>query len=337
MTFDSEQISVDPGKLAPQLGKIYEGVAAELEKLNLYLGDEFNSGETFVHELLTHIARFRGKQVRPLCLFLSARCFGEVTEDHIRCAAVTELIHTATLVHDDLLDDSRLRRRVETVNERYGERASILLGDFIYSRGFSISTEVAGVSKLLADTTHSICEGELIQVGSAGDIDLSIDTYYQIILRKTAILYGLACRLGAQLAGASSTQIEAFQRFGDQLGLAFQIADDALDLIGDEEQVGKSLGTDLEKGKMTLPLILLRDRLEGDRLGELRDLLSDGKRPSVHARVVEILEEEQVLKEVRKISQQHIENALSALVGLPESSSRTALEDLARFVINREI
>lgn len=337
MTFDSEQISVDPGKLAPRLGKIYECVSAEMESLNRFLGSEFNSGETFVHELLTHIARFRGKQVRPLCLFLAARCFGEASADHIRCAAVTELIHTATLVHDDLLDDSRLRRRVETVNERYGERAAILLGDFIYSRGFSISTEVDGVSRLLADTTHRICEGELIQVGNAGDIDLSKETYYKIILRKTAILYGLACRLGAQLAGATPEETDAFRRFGDQLGLAFQIADDSLDLIGDEDQVGKSLGTDLEKGKMTLPLILLRDRLEGPRLAELRGLLADGSGPEVHARVVEILEEEQVLDEVRSISQQHIEEALSALDEVPESSSRRALEDLARFVVEREI
>ncbi|HIA27979.1 MAG TPA: polyprenyl synthetase family protein [Planctomycetes bacterium] len=337
MTLDSEPIAVDPAKMAPKLGKIYECASVEMASLNSYLADEFSSSETFVHELLTHIARFRGKQVRPLCLFLAARCFGPVNKDHIRCAAVTELIHTATLVHDDLLDDSRMRRRVETVNERYGERASILLGDFIYSRGFSISTEVEGVSKLLADTTHNICEGELIQVGSAGDIDLTQETYYRIIYCKTAILYGLACRLGAQLSGASAEEAETLEIFGDQLGLAFQIADDVLDLVGDEDRVGKSLGTDLEKGKMTLPLILLRDRLEGPRAAELRALLEDGRSVGVHGRVVEMLEEERILDEVRIISGDHIDRALAALAGLPGSSSRNALEDLARFVVDRDI
>jgi octaprenyl-diphosphate synthase len=329
--------------LAPELGRMYEPVAGDLVALNTYLAEEFRSTEPFVHDLLIHIARFRGKQIRPAVLFLAGRAVAmaeadaRVGHDHVKCGGVVELIHTATLVHDDLLDDARIRRRVETVNHRWGERAAVLLGDFIYSRGFSISTEVEGVARLLADTTHTICEGELLQVGSAGDIDLTEARYNEIIEKKTAVLYGMAARVGASLAGGTPEQVAALERYGTALGMAFQIADDALDILGDEGVVGKSLGTDLVNGKMTLPIIRLRDLL-GDAAGqELRWVLENPKETGARARVQKMLDEHEIFRKVRATAEAHIEEAVASLDALPESPARESLTTLARFVLERNL
>lgn len=334
----ADESALDVLALAPELERMYEPIADDLQALNRYLGDEFRSTEPFVHELLVHIARFRGKQIRPAIVFLASRAVGgEPDEKHVKSAGVVELIHTATLVHDDLLDDARIRRRVETVNQRWGERAAVLLGDFIYSRGFSISTEVRGVSRLLADTTHTICEGELLQIGSAGDVDLTEDRYYEIIEKKTAVLYAMAARVGAKLGKAPKKQVDALERFGLLIGLAFQIADDALDLVGDEQMVGKSLGTDLKNGKLTLPLIRLRNLLGEARGQELRWILENPREIGARPRVQKMLTEHRIFDDVRQVAESHIADAIEQLQVLPESAARDSLETLARFVLEREV
>ena len=309
-----------------------------MARLNEFLGEEFRAHESFIHELLVHIARYRGKQLRPACLFLSAQAVGgDVTDDHVKCAAVVELIHTATLVHDDLLDDAKIRRRVETVNQRWGERAAILLGDYIYSRGFTLSTEVDGVSGLLASTTHTICEGELLQVGSAFDVELTEERYNEIILKKTAILYVMACRLGAQLSGGSEEMQDALDAYGQAIGMAFQIADDALDLVGDENVVGKSLGSDLQKGKLTLPLILLRKILTGGKLEEYLWLLKTPHAQGAQVRVLRMLRESDVLPTVRRRAVEHVREAMTKLEVLGDHPVRGSFEALSRFVVEREL
>ncbi|MCA8959597.1 MAG: polyprenyl synthetase family protein [Planctomycetes bacterium] len=330
-----------------ELSRIYGPIEADMAALNRYLRDEFRSNEPFVGELLGHIAQFRGKQIRPACTFLALRAFGDdplrrqpVSLDAVKCGGVIELIHTATLVHDDLLDDATIRRRVETVNRRWGDRAAVLLGDFIYSRGFSISTEVPGVSRILADTTHMICEGELLQVGSAFDVDLTEDRYYEIIRKKTAILYGMACRVGAMLAGASREDQMRMEEFGTSIGMAFQIADDALDLIGDEKIVGKSLGTDLKKGKLTLPIIRLRDQLltaGGGKGQELLWLLEHPQEMGTQRRISKMLGDTDVLSEVQATATSFIESAIALLDGLGDNPIRASFEELARFVLSREL
>ncbi len=333
-----DSAGLDVLALAPELGRMYEPIADDLRALNRYLAEEFGSAEPFIHELLAHIARYRGKQIRPAVLFLSARAVGgEPEEGHVKCAGVVELIHTATLVHDDVLDDARIRRRVETVNRHWGERTAVLLGDFIYSRGFSISTEVRGVSRLLADTTHTICEGELLQIGSAGQVDLSEARYDEIIEKKTAILYGMACRLGAKLSKGTKRQVEALERYGRSLGMAFQIADDALDLVGDEQKVGKSLGTDLKNGKLTLPLIRLRDLLGVAKGQELRWILENPREIGARPRVQRMLSDHRIFEEVRARAEQYIDEAIAELEVLPDTPARESLEMLARFVLERDL
>lgn len=316
---------------------IYDPIRSEMGRLDEYLRGEFHSQEPFVHELLMHIARFKGKQIRPACLMLAAKVFGDVTDDHIKSAGVVELIHTATLVHDDLLDDSVMRRRVETVNKRWGERAAVLLGDFIYSRGFSISTEVPGVSRLLADTTHTICEGELLQVGSAFDTNLTEERYSEIIRKKTAVLYGMSCRVGAMLSGAGTDEQATFHDFGERLGMAFQIADDTLDITGDEQVVGKSLGTDLAKGKMTLPLLRLRERLGRGKLDEFHWLLRNPEEIGSHQRVVNLLAEHDVMEEVKAAATGYVDGAVRLLDDLPASPLRENFQALAHFILERDL
>lgn len=330
-----------------ELSRIYGPIESDMGALNEYLASEFRSTEPFIGELLTHIAQFRGKQIRPACTFLASRAFRPqplsrepLPLEVIKCGGVIELIHTATLVHDDLLDDATIRRRVETVNRRWGERAAVLLGDFIYSRGFSISTEVEGVSRILADTTHTICEGELLQVGSAFDVKLTEERYYEIIRKKTAVLYGMACRVGAMLGGANEAQQQIFDDFGTAIGMAFQIADDALDLVGDEKVVGKSLGTDLKKGKLTLPIIRLRDQLTiggGGKGQELLWLLEHPQEMGTQTRIFKMLMDSDVLPDVRATATSFIDNAIQLLDEIPNNPLRDNFEELARFVLSRQL
>lgn len=305
--------------------------------VNEFLEKEFVSGEPFLHELLAHVAAYRGKQMRPACLMLAGRWIGEVSEEHVRTAGVIELIHTATLVHDDLLDDAAIRRRVQTVNDKWGERSAVLLGDFLYSRAFTLAAEVPRAFGVLADTTHTVCRGELLQVGSAFDLELTEERYYQIIEQKTAVLYGLACALGAYLAGSSEEQRDLFYDFGIKLGMAFQIADDALDLVGDQQVVGKSLGSDLLKGKMTLPMIRLREQLTAGRLEEYMWLLEHPKEVGTHQRVLTMLRDNGVLDEVHNTAVEIVEDAVALLDRLPAHPLRDAFEALAQFVVERRL
>lgn len=328
---------INTGELPDILTRVYDPIQPDMQRLNEFLAGEFASSEQFVHELLVHVARFRGKQIRPACLFLAGRWLGEVTQDHVCTAGVIELIHTATLVHDDILDDAEIRRRVATVNRQWGERAAILLGDFLYSRAFTLSAQVDNVTGPLADTTHTVCRGELLQLGSAFDLELQEDRYYEIIRQKTAVLYALSCELGALLSGAGEDEQRTFHDFGIQLGMAFQIADDALDLTGDPQLVGKSLGTDLKKGKLTLPLIRLRECLQAGKLEEYHWLLEHPHEVGTHQRVLNMLLDNGILEDVKATAIQFVERAVTLLDRLPASPLRQCFEELAQFIVVRKL
>ena len=320
-----------------ELARIYEPISDELQALNRFLAEEFAGGDSFIDELLTHVARYRGKQIRPACLLLMGNWFGKATHEHVLCGSVIELVHTATLVHDDILDDAKIRRRVETLNQRWGERAAILLGDFIYSRAFELSTRVEGVSEILARATHTVCEGELLQVGSAFDLELDEQRYSEIICKKTGVLYAVSCQLGAMLSGATEEEQALCAEFGKNLGMAFQIADDALDLVGDPQKVGKSLGTDLKKGKLTLPLIRLRDTLSGGKLEEYTWLLSHPNEVGTHQRVLQMLKDYDIGDDVQATATGYIEGAVAILSELPDSPMRDSLIELSRYLSSREL
>ncbi len=320
----------------PRLREIYAPIEGDLDRLDEFLGREFRSIEPFICQLLVHIAKFRGKQIRPALLLLVARLTGgDVTDDQLKIAAVIELIHTATLVHDDILDDAALRRNVETIHRRWGERAGVLLGDFIYSRAFSLSTEVEGMAAVLSATTHTICEGELLQIGNRFRPEIGERIYFEIIRKKTAILYAIACYLGGVLSGIDEDDAARLRSFGMDLGMAFQIIDDCLDYAGDESVVGKSLGTDLHQGKMTLPLIYLLESLDREGAKALLESLHAPMTPALESRIAAQVRERGALREANRRAQAFIESARSAIASL-DPRLRESLEMVADYVLRRQ-
>ncbi len=317
------------------LTELYAPIGKEIDRLERFLAKEFAAEDEFIVSLLEHVRRFRGKRIRPaLLLIIGKTGSGHVSEDQIKIAAVVELIHTATLVHDDILDDASLRRNVETVHKRWGERAAVLLGDFIYSRAFALSTEVPGMAQILSRTTNTICEGELLQIRHRFQPDFSEEVYLEIIHKKTAILYGVACELGARLAGFDETDCRRFHAFGIGLGAAFQIVDDCMDYAVDETVVGKSLGTDLHQGKVTLPLIcLLRSATDEDRERLLR-VLRRRMDPETERRIAAAVRENGALKSSLGRAEAFMDEALINLDSF-SMELREAVEPVADYVLRR--
>ncbi len=247
-------------------------VRPELERLERELIEDLRPGHPELQTLVEHVSGYRGKQLRPAMVFLSGQAVGETTEDHVQVAKVVELVHTATLVHDDVLDGAVLRRRIPTINALHGNEVPVLLGDYIYSRAFQMALRLDDptCSRTLSLTTGTICQGEITQILHRFDFDWNEDRYYQVIGEKTASLYAAACRLGGHYAGGTREDLDALELFGREVGVAFQIVDDCLDLEGDESVVGKSLGTDLTKGKLTLPLLFLVRESTREHVGSSR-------------------------------------------------------------------
>ena len=318
-----------------ELKALYSTIEPELARLEGFLEREFRGEERFIVRLFDHVRQYRGKQIRPALLLMVAKQGGaDVTDDHIKIAAVVEMIHTATLVHDDILDDARLRRNVETLHCRWGGRVAVLMGDFIYSRAFYLSTQVPGMASVLSNATNLICEGELLQIRTRYQPEIGEEQYFELIRKKTGILYAVACELGGRLSGLEASECPRLRQFGLELGMAFQIIDDCIDYSGEEEVVGKSLGTDLHQGKVTLPLIYLLKRLPPDEAAALGEKL---------ARPLTIEDEQAIATEVRergalRSAQQRAEEfVLSAKGHLGELplSMREGLEMLADYVLRR--
>ncbi|MEW6741964.1 MAG: polyprenyl synthetase family protein [Planctomycetota bacterium] len=321
-----------------QLAEIYAPIESELRDMEASLAAELSSPSEAVRRLLDHVSRYRGKRLRPALVFLSGKATGWLKEEHVRLAVIIELIHTATLVHDDILDDASTRRGVPSINAIYTNEVPVLLGDLIYARAFSISTGLADqtASRLLSDVTQVICRGEIDQIFARGEYDLPEKQYFKIIEDKTAALYAASAQLGAHYAGARAEVAEAMWRYGLNLGIAFQIIDDCLDLTGIEGVVGKSLGTDLEKGKMTLPLIHLASELEGRERDRLVELLGDASLSGKREQLRDQFDLTMSLAYAQGKADSYVRRALSALPPLPESPSSRSFELIARYVLERD-
>ena len=318
------------------MASLTECIAPELAAVGLRFETELRSDLESVNALVRHVGRFRGKMLRPMLVLLSGRACGSLTDAHIVLATVVEMVHMATLVHDDVLDEAELRRKGATINHLRGNEAAVLLGDYLISHSFhlcsSLNSQLA--SRLIGRTTNCVCEGELLQIDNRNRLDLDEATYLEIITRKTASLCAACCELGATYAGADAATIARLQTFGLALGTAFQIQDDILDITGEPGIVGKTLGSDIEKGKLTLPMIhflrtaprehrtLLCSLLEGrdaDKVERIRNLIVPGDSvPYAQSRAL-----------------QQIERARRALEALPDSDARRALDQAARFVVAR--
>ena len=315
---------------------LFAPIARDLEETERILKSTLQRNEPGVSRLVNHLAHYRGKRLRPALLMLTAQACGGVRPAHHLLAAVVEMIHTATLVHDDVLDSASTRRHVSTVNAGWGNQASILLGDYLFTHAFHLaaSLESTLACRWIGRATNLVCEGEMMQVHNRGNFELSEADYFEIIRGKTAELTAVSCRLGAHYAGAPAETVAALEGYGRDLGVAFQIADDVLDIWGEEYQTGKSLGTDLEKQKLTLPLIRLLATAPLSTTSAVRRLLADGDGDNRHA-LRPYLESSGALDYAWAQAERFASQASDALDVLPDSPARATLRDLAAYVVRR--
>ncbi len=319
-----------------QLSQLYAPVQDELPGVEEILRRELRSRDPGVDEMVKHGFRLGGKRLRPALVLLAAKATGEITHDHLVLGAVVEMIHTATLVHDDVLDEAEIRRHLETANARWDNEASVLLGDFLFTHAFYLASGTGSTfaCRTLGRATNIMCEGEMRQVASRGRYEMTEAEYLSIIESKTAELCACCCQLGAHRDGIESKMEESLERFGRNMGIAFQITDDLLDLCGDENLTGKSLGTDLEKQKPTLPIIRLLDSVNQTRREELMTLLN---RPQTDTRseLFEELRESDALDYTSAKAESYVEQARAELRHVPKSPARDTLEQMTHFVVNR--
>lgn len=286
--------------------------------------------------LIDHLRHYRGKRLRPALVLLVAKACGKVVPAHHTLAAAVEMIHTATLVHDDVLDEADMRRHLPTFNATWGNKVSILLGDMLFTHAFHLTSTVdVRACQIAGDATNRVCAGELRQVTERGNLELTEADYFEIIDGKTAALTECCGRMGALYAGASDAVAGNLANFGRSLGLAFQIADDVLDLVGTEDAAGKTLGTDLEQQKLTLPVIHCLHRLPPAEAAKLRDAIHAGAE-GLGLRVLHALEKTQSVAYAKRRAEEFAKAAKHELECLPRSECRTILEAVAEWSVRRE-
>jgi octaprenyl-diphosphate synthase len=327
---------VGVGESRRNLSSMYAPIAAELTEAERIFQNELGSRFPFVQHLVDHCADFQGKRLRPALLLLSAKASGGISEAHPVLAAVVEMIHTATLVHDDVLDEAAIRRHAATVNAEWGNETAVLLGDYLFTHAFHLaaSLDSTRACRWIGHATNKVCEGEMQQVHHRGNLDLDESGYFAIIEGKTAELTAVSCRLGASYAGAPEPTVLALDGYGRNLGIAFQIADDVLDIWGEERVTGKSLGTDLEKQKLTLPIIQMLKRVEPAVAATVRGWLSEGD-PELRRRLRPHLEKTGALDYAWQCAKKHAKQAADALDCLADSDAKMVLRWLAHYVVRR--
>ncbi len=330
-----EKIAGDTGS-ADLLARVQALIGTDLQQVERIFLEEIGSRHPYVGEVLEHMAGYRGKRLRPILLLLSALACGGIERPHLVLAAVVEMIHTATLVHDDVLDDAATRRHVATINSRWSNETSVLLGDYLFTHAFHLASSFGDASacRMIGRATNIVCEGEMAQVADRGNLSLSEEQYFDIIEAKTAELCAISCYLGGHYAGASPQICDALEGFGRSLGVAFQIADDLLDVVGSESKTGKSLGTDLKKQKLTLPLIYLLGQVSPRQKEEICELLAHPDEQTA-VTLLPLLESSGALRYARRRADELTLAARENLGRLPETAARQLLEDMADFVIVR--
>jgi len=318
------------------LDNLIDCVRPELEAVQSLFDQELASNLACVNTLCRHVSRFRGKMLRPLLVLLSGKACGKLTDAHTVLATVVEMVHMATLVHDDVLDDAELRRKGATINHLRGNEAAVLLGDYLISHSFHLCSSLDSqfASRVVGQTTNQVCEGELLQIHHRNDLDLDQETYLQIITCKTAVLCASCCLLGATFAGADGACVELLRQYGQCLGTAFQIQDDILDIVGEESTVGKTLGLDMLKGKLTLPIIHFLATAPHEHRALLRSLLKSRDADKVE-RIRNLILPSPSVEYATWRAKSLISRARAAVAALPDSPSRQVLDTLADFVITR--
>ncbi len=308
----------------------------DMAAVNEVIRERLSSDVTLVNQLGHYIIDSGGKRLRPMLAVLAARAYGYEGDKHQLLAAIIEFIHTATLLHDDVVDESDMRRGRETANAMFGNAASVLVGDFLYSRAFEMMVDVKSmrVMEILAHTTNVVAEGEVMQLLNVHDAETTEARYRQVIHCKTAKLFEAATRLGAVLCERPREEEDAIGLYGMHLGSAFQLIDDVLDYSSSSEDMGKNVGDDLAEGKPTLPLIYAMERGDAAQSGLIRKAIEQGGYDMIEE-VQAIIQQTGALEYTRTVAQQEADKAIEQLAHLPESEYKQALELLALFSVQR--
>jgi len=325
----TESRGFDLDDVRSRLGDDWPAVNREIQQ-------QLRSDVALVNSVAHYIIGGGGKRLRPLLVLLSARACGYQGNQHVKAAAIIEFIHTATLLHDDVVDDSDLRRGQDTANSVFGNEASVLVGDFLYSRSFQMMVEVGQmrVMDVLADATNTIAEGEVLQLMNCRDPDTTEEQYLEVIYRKTAKLFEAGVLIGAILADQARAVEDAFTRYGRELGLAFQLVDDALDYDANRDQLGKNIGDDLAEGKPTLPLIYALQRGSPREQVLIRRAIEQGGRDEIDEIIAAIGSSGALAYTIGR-AEEAVARAIEALRRVPDSPWKDALIQLAHFAVER--
>jgi len=312
-------------------------IAEDMVQVDDCITARLASDVALINQLSGYIIGAGGKRLRPRLLLLAAHACGHRSEAAQTAAAIIEFIHTATLLHDDVVDESKLRRGRETANERWGNEAAVLVGDFLYSRAFEMMVDIGSmrVMAILAGTTNTIAEGEVLQLLNINDADTTRDRYWQVIEAKTAILFEAAARIGAVLAEQPEPIENALARYGSHLGRAFQLVDDALDYSSDSDTLGKEIGDDLAEGKPTMPLLIAMERGTADEQHSIKQAIENGGRDKIDD-ILAIIARTGALLETQKLAEAEAQAAVEALAALPDTPYREALSSLALYSVGRD-
>jgi octaprenyl-diphosphate synthase len=318
------------------LSELQDLVSADLKAVDRVIEERLRSDVVLINHVAQYIVNSGGKRLRPLLVLLSARAFGYEGTRHVELAAIIEFIHTATLLHDDVVDASKLRRGQETANTVWGNEASVLVGDFLYSRAFQMMVDVRNmrIMEILADTTNIISEGEVMQLLNCHDPDTTEENYLSVIRAKTAKLFEAGARIGAVLCDRSAAEEKALALYGAHLGTAYQLIDDAIDYRGSANDIGKNVGDDLAEGKPTLPLIYAIRTGDETQSARIRQAIRDGGLEHLES-VIEAVESTGAIAYTARAAQHEADLAVRALDQIPDSPFRDALRTLAEFSVIR--
>ena len=308
-----------------------------MQAVDTVIRKSLHSEVSLINTIGEHIINGGGKRLRPALVLLASGMFGSIQAQHHQLAAIVEFIHTATLLHDDVVDESALRRGNSTANHLFGNAASVLVGDFLYSRAFQMMVKLQNmrVMQILSETTNVIAEGEVLQLLNIHNADVTEQKYLKVIQFKTAKLFEAATRLGAVINNANITDENALAQYGMRLGTAFQLIDDVLDLSGDVNQIGKNLGDDLAEGKPTLPLLIAMHQGSAAEAATIRKAIQHGGLQELPA-VLAAVKATDALNHVRKLAENEARLGVEAIAHLPYSPNKQALIDLAEFAVKRD-
>jgi len=316
--------------------RIFNVVEDDFSAVNQLILDQLHSDVDLVETISQYLVDSGGKRVRPLLVLLAAKCCDYQGKDHILLATIIEFLHTATLLHDDVVDMSELRRGRSTANAVFGNAPSVLVGDFLYSRAFQMLVQLADLSimAIMANCTNQIAEGEVQQLTNARNPDLTEQQYRDVIQAKTAILFEASAETAGILSGVSSEQQTALKNYGAHLGMTFQLIDDLLDYDGEAEEMGKNVGDDLAEGKMTLPLIHTLQNSSPEDAKLIREAVLENRTEDT-AKIIALVKNSDALAYTQNKAEHEADMAIQQLDNLPDNSFRAALKDLAKQALNR--